>query len=283
VLTGGQILWPGTIGLSRTPTEVVDAAVAAGVVEVSLSVEDAVRAGPRGRAELSRYATDRGVAVGVLDGLLSWMPLTSRRLAERASPLPAVLEAARDLGAGHLNAVVVKTDLDTDGLADSLAQACDAAAAAGCAVMLEFSPIGGLPDLAAAWDLVQRADRPNAGILFDTWHFFRGTPDIGLLATIPSDRIMAVQISDVGAEVQGDLWQDTLHHRRLPGDGAADLDAVARTLTEMGALTRVGPEVISDELHALRPGVAARRAVAAVDALFARASAPLSPRREEHV
>ena len=43
------------------------------------------------------------------------------------------------------------------------------------------------------------ADRANGGIVFDTWHFFRGDPDFDLLATVPGDRIYCVQIDDAAA------------------------------------------------------------------------------------
>ena len=60
----------------------------------------------------------------------------------------------------------------------------DRAALIGLDVHLEFVPMTVVSDIAIAWDMVRNADRPNGGMLFDTWHFFRGTPDFGVLAQV---------------------------------------------------------------------------------------------------
>jgi sugar phosphate isomerase/epimerase len=49
---------------------------------------------------------------------------------------------------------------------------------------------------------------------------------------------------------KGSLREET-SHRLLPGDGALDLTTVIRALHRIGALTWVGPEVISPDLAAL--------------------------------
>ena len=99
-------------------------------------------------------------------------------------------------------------------------------------------------------DLVRAADRPNGGLVFDTWHFFRGEPDFEVLAGIPGDRIFYVQLDDAPAVPSGPLREET-QHRLLPGDGALDLVAAIRALNRIGGLRRVGPEVISPDLAAL--------------------------------
>ena len=96
---------------------------------------------------------------------------------------------------------------------------------------LEFTPVPPIGSLATAWEIVRDADRPNGGILFDTWHFFRGQPDLELLATIPGDRIFSVQFSDGAAEIRESLVKDTYRHRMLPGEGVFDLAGVIDTLT----------------------------------------------------
>ena len=142
-------------------------------------------------------------------------------------------------------------------VAEHFAGLCDRAAVFGADVHIEFAPESGVPDLASAWAMVQLAGRPNGGILFDTWHFHRSGSSAELLASIPGDRIMAVQVSDAGPEIIGSMWEDTLHHRLLPGDGCIDLAGVRRILTGTGGLGLVGPEVFSDDLAAMAPADAA--------------------------
>ena len=120
-----------------------------------------------------------------------------------------------------------------------------------------------------ASDLVRLADRPNGGMVFDTWHFFRVNPDFDALEAVPGDRIFAVQVSDGGADFVEGLLADTFRHRRLPGDGVFDLVRVLRVLDRIGGLNMAGPEVLSVELHALPPLEAALRAAEAFDAVAA--------------
>jgi hypothetical protein len=69
------------------------------------------------------------------------------------------------------------TEFDPDRVATSFGRFCDRAARRGIRVHLEFIPSTGIPDLETAWEVVNRADRENGGIVFDTRHYFRGTPD----------------------------------------------------------------------------------------------------------
>jgi sugar phosphate isomerase/epimerase len=108
--------------------------------------------------------------------------------------------------------------------------------------------------------MVRDAARLNGGIVFDTWHFFRGDPNYDLLASIPGDRIFGVQIDDALAQPGASMRDDTLN-RLLPGDGAFDLTTVVRALADIGALTWVGPEVISPMLEAM-PAVQAAQLAA---------------------
>ena len=95
---------------------------------------------------------------------------------------------------------------------------CDCAADIGVLVHLEFIPMTAIPDVATAWRIVRDAGRPNGGILFDTWHFSRGSADFDDLQTVPAERILAVQVDDAATEVSGSLWDDT-QRRLLPDDG----------------------------------------------------------------
>jgi len=160
--------------------------------------------------------------------------------------------------------------------AEMFAEFCDRLAADGCRVMIEFSPLGSMPDIESAWNLVRVADRANGGILFDTWHFYRGTPDFSLLESLPGHKIFGVQIADAAAEIRGSLWDDTVKYRNLPGDGSLDLDRVIGTLYRIGALSCYGPEVISEEMHRLPHAEAAALTMERTDEAVARAVAALA-------
>ena len=176
------------------------------------------------------------------------------------------LTIAEIFGARHLNLIAPIASLaSVDSLTEQFATTCDRCADAGVAAHLEFIPWPPVDSLRAAWNLVRAADRPNGGIMFDTWHFFRGAPDLALLATIPGERIFSLQLSDGAPDIKESLVKDTFRHRLLPGDGVFDLSAVVRTLQATGGLRLGGPEVLSTELDALEPAEAARLAAEAYD------------------
>ena len=143
-----------------------------------------------------------------------------------------------------------------DQVAHSFGDLCDGANDFGARVHLEFMPGTAVVDVQAALEVVEAAGRANGGVLVDTFHFFRGNPDLDALARLPGDRVFAVQVSDAPAEFNGDYGEATFH-RLLPGDGVIDLAGVLRTLDAAGGLHWVGPEVISPSTAAMSPAEAA--------------------------
>lgn len=249
VTTNGWVLWSGTVGFDTPVLDRIPAAAAGGYDHLSLSPID-VLDGPS-PTEIARRAADAGLAL-IMDPVMGWHP-TERPFKSDFARVPTVdtLRFCEQLGVATMSAVAANsTALDDDGLAEAFAGLCDQAAELGALVHIEFIPMTVVPDLATAWRIVEIADRPNGGLLFDTWHWFRGNPDFDLLATVPGDKVLAVQVDDAAAEIQGSLWEDTMH-RLLPGDGSFDLHRALAALHAIGGLRRVGPEVISPEMAAM--------------------------------
>lgn len=252
----GWVLWSGTVGLESDLDGRVRAARAGGYTRLSLSTLDVERSG-RPAAELGRQLRDEGLEL-VLDPVMNWHEGAPRE-GSRFGKVPActALQIAHDLGVVALTVIAhAATDLSPAALGDAFGDVCDVAAGWGAQVHLEFMPMSAVTDLAGAWDVVAAADRPNGGIAFDTWHFFRGTPDLAVIAQVPGDRIFTVQVDDALAQPQGSLREDT-QRRLLPGDGELDLVGVLRALDRTGALTWIGPEVISPQTAAMPPERAA--------------------------
>ena len=68
-----------------------------------------------------------------------------------------------------------------------------------------------------------------------------------------------------------DIIHETLEARRLPGEGAADLVGLIRTLDAIGCTAPISVEVFSAELRKLPPVDAARRAAETTRAVLAKA------------
>jgi sugar phosphate isomerase/epimerase len=256
----GWVLWSGTLGLESPIPGRIEAARATGHSRLSVSPLDVARAEAQGTPpqELGRRIRDAGLGI-VLDPVMNWYggaPRAESRFARFGAD--EALDMAEALQAVSLTVIGQATsELALEEVAVPFGAVCDRAAGFGAQVHLEFIPMTAIPTLAAAWTVVAGADRPNGGLLFDTWHFFRGEPDFGVLAQIPGERVLAVQIDDAAAEVRGSMHEDT-QNRLLPGDGAFDLPRAVQALDRIGALRWVGPEVISPVTAAMPPVEAAR-------------------------
>jgi sugar phosphate isomerase/epimerase len=248
------------------------AAVAGGFSALTLWPTDVARARRDGLslADAKQMISDHGLVVADLDALLVWLP---------GEPVPPDVateaefyEIADGVGARSLNAVqgFGKT-VDVDRAAEALAGVCDRAREHGLLVTIEYLPWSGIADAATALAIVERCGRPNAAILFDTWHTFRGPTDDAQLEKIPGARIGSVQINDAPAEGTGDLIAETLTGRLLPGDGAIPLARWMRWLDAIGSTAPIGVEVFSSALDALPPVEVGRRCGAAARAVLAAA------------
>jgi sugar phosphate isomerase/epimerase len=178
-----------------------------------------------------------------------------------------IFEIAADLGAEAINCVegLGQQHALTE-LTSRFGAFADRAQARGLRVTLEFMPISSIPDLAAGWAIVDGAKRPNAGMCFDTWHYYRSTPNDALLRTIPGSRIFEVQLADALAKLQGqNLTEDLLRFRRLPGEGELPIAQAIAILRSIGAWRSVGPEVFSDAMDALGATAVGKRAGASMD------------------
>ncbi len=242
----GWVLWAGLLGLESPIAARVEAARAAGCSRVSLSPEDVTRATEEGTKprELGRRLRDSGLEI-IIDPLMTWYDAPSESPGFPMIDVENMMRMAEELQAVAIGAIGnPMSSLPMEELAEPFAALCDRAAAVGTNVHLEFMPMLPIDDLSAGWSIVSGADRPNGGLLVDTWHIFRSGSDLALLEDIPGERIFGVQIADGPAEGGGDLGQETFH-RLMPGDGSFDLSALLRILDKIGALRWVGAEVIS--------------------------------------
>ena len=138
-------------------------------------------------------------------------------------------------------------------LIDAFGALCERAATEGLRCDLEFIPVFGIPDLKTGWAIVDGAGASNSGIVLDMWHYMRGGRDDALLASIPGDKITAVQLCDATAEVPKgmSLAEDGLNNRRSPGEGDFPIGEIVEVLRNSGGLNNVGLEIFSPRFDAM--------------------------------
>lgn len=273
-----RVMWSSMFGKQRLAEERIRAAAAAGFETLAISWWDQVQAAESGRRpeDIAAEAASHGIDLSIWDSIREWYPyIVPKRPQEHLGvPPEAVVESCARFGVTTLVAVSsFDTELSHEEIAGHYGALCDLAAPAGIDIALEFTPFRPIIGLAPAWEIVQRAARPNGKLLMDTWHFFRSDSSLDLLATIPGDRIAAVQASDGEADLQMSLVKATFIGRRMPGEGGFALAELLGILRRNGGLRALGPEVLETSILEQPTEAIARIAWKAQETLEAMAAA----------
>ena len=236
-----------SLTLRKAPfAERVRAAAAAGFDGVGLSVEDYLTARDEGLDDraMRTILDDHAVALTEVEFLGDWLPGTGTQPTRRET---TAFHVAGVFGADHVNVgLFEKAQLSS--MADGFAALCERAG--DLKIALEYMPFGGVPDLGTAWDLVRLADRHNAGLVIDVWHWVRGATRPSELAPVPADRIFAVQLCDVNSEPLADMRHESLHYRLVPGSRTEYAQDLLALLVHHGVDAALSAEVMSDALLA---------------------------------
>lgn len=131
----------------------------------------------------------------------------------------------------------------------------------GARLAIEFLPMMPTNTIAKTRDLIARAGlaSPVAGVCLDVWHFAHGPDDWSELEELPANELAYVQFSDHPPLRCDDLNDETLHRRVVPGEGVLPLERFVAAVRAKGYAGPVAAEILSAELRALPPAVAARR------------------------
>jgi len=263
---------PGS-GSPRSIAQRVEAAARAGFAGIGLRNDDYILARDSGLSDADIAVTihGNGLVLDEIEFVTGWSS-DDRVQQKRGRRVESDLYALADaVGVRQLNVGCIEPlgELPAvEAVAQRFAGLCQRASVHGLQVALEFMPWTAIPDAATAWQIVELAGAANGGVLVDTWHYFRGAADASQLRVIPVDRILGLQVNDADKEVVGQLREDSLHRRRLPGEGSFDLVPFMRLLDELGVAAPCAIEVISDEQTALPLGEAAGRAFEATRSLL---------------
>ena len=232
--------------------ELCEATGAAGYVGMGLNFTDYVKARDAGLSpkDMRSILADNGLKYLEMEFLSDWFAPgdagTRSRQAEEV-----FYRAADEVGVRF-----VKTGGDFSGkiwplphMIEAFKGLCRRAAQHGTSIALEPSPFTGVRDVPTARGIVEGADEANGGLLLDIWHISRCGIPFEAMATIPPEKVIAVEIDDALAEPLGDLWTDTIDNRLLPGDGALDIVGFLRTLDRMGVDRPISVEVLNKEMR----------------------------------
>jgi 4-hydroxyphenylpyruvate dioxygenase len=213
-------------------------------------------------SDIKHLADSFGLRILVLQPLRDFEGRPREHVQHHLQRAEQMLEAACALGAETLmlcSNVAEDGGDDEDLWVADLRALADRAADVGIKVGYEALSWGRFANLYRdAWRLVERVNRPNFGLVLDTFHSLALDDDLSLLQTIPPERIFLIQVADA-PRLSCEIIEWSRHHRRLPGEGAFDLQRFLAIPMLNGYQGPVSLEVFSDEYSSEPPRAVAMR------------------------
>jgi sugar phosphate isomerase/epimerase len=108
----------------------------------------------------------------------------------------------------------------------------------------------------------------KGGVAIDTWHMSKLGIEPDELRRIPVEQLAWIELSDGLTDDMEDPVDETINHRRLPGEGEFDVRAYVDAARDHGYPGPWGVEVLSEELRNNPIDVIFRRAYDATAAQF---------------
>ncbi|HEX3947503.1 MAG TPA: sugar phosphate isomerase/epimerase [Acidimicrobiales bacterium] len=214
--------------------------------------------------ELRSRLDDAGVVVGVVDPLTAGLPgippaaeVDPRLRSFLAYGEDDCYTTAEGLGATTVNlAHFLGRPQPLDRLAEAIGAVAGRAVERGLRLSLEFIPLTGIPDLAAALELRRVVGQPNLGVMFDTWHFTRSGGTVGDVLDLPPGAVTGLQVSDATADALTGPYVPMVD-RLVPGTGTLPLVPLLSALLEGSPDLHVGVEVFRGDLRRMGAAAAA--------------------------
>jgi sugar phosphate isomerase/epimerase len=182
-----------------------------------------------------------------------------------------LFEAAAVLEPHHIKVGNIPgSEAPLEQVTERFAELCaDAAEHHGAKIAYELMPFDpNVTSLDAAIELAVGAGAPNGGIAIDTWHMGKLGIAPEELRRVPLEYLVWIELSDGQRENLPDFVDETINHRRLPGEGEFGVAAYVDVCREHGYREPWGVEVLSDELRNLPMEDIFRRAYETTSAQF---------------
>jgi sugar phosphate isomerase/epimerase len=257
-----------TLARGLSPLKAAEVTAAAGFSSIGMWY-DAVHAFEEKEGSLDKLLESpamQSLLVEEICFLGGWMWATgeARETALQAAEDRAEMAAA--IGSPLIIACASGGTGDPEQAAEDFRAICDIGAKYGVDMALEY--IGAFEqyhDIKSGLELVRAADHPNAKLLIDVFHSFRGGTVVEDFKRPRGEEVGLVHINDVPA---GDIMQMNDSHRVLPGEGVLPLREAIGYLGDAGYDGALSVEVFNQDLWALPLEEIAQRAKAGMDKLM---------------
>ena len=220
--------------------------------------------------DMRRLLDDNGLRCYELEFIWDWFLDEGDEARKAADDLRRLLfDAAAALDAHHIKAGNIPgTPCEMPRLKEAYAElVADAAQNCSAKVLYEFMPFDvNVNSIEKALDVMDGVD--NTGVVIDTWHMGKLGIAPEELRRVPLEHLAWIELSDGQREDMADPVDETINHRRLPGEGEFDVAAYVDVCRDMGYPGPWGVEVLSEELRNLPMDEIFKRAYETTSAQF---------------
>ena len=241
-----------TVCVSGTLQEKLEAIAAAGFTAVEIFENDLI-AFPGSPTEVRRICGDLGLTIVTCQPFRDFEGMPEGRRQRVFDRAERKFDLLQELGTDLLfvcSSVSPEALPGIDRLAADFAELGERASRRGLRVGYEALAWGRhVFDYRDAWEIVRRANRPEVGIVLDSFHILARGLDLAAIGTIPRDKISMVQMADAPL-LQMDPLSWSRHWRCLPGQGDLDLSGFMRALTATGYDGVLSLEIFNDRFRA---------------------------------
>jgi len=215
---------------------------------------------------------DNGIKHREIEFLVDWYLDGEKRKASDVQRVE-MLQTAQAIGARKIKiapGLHDYTPANIPVMRDAFAGLCEDARKYDVTIVMEIMPFSNVATIDTALAIIAGANQPNGGILVDNWHIQRGGMPYSEIAKIPPQFLKAVELDDALEEVQGTLWEDTIYHRLLCGEGCFNPPEFIKEVQQVGYEDYYGVEILSQVYRKLPLEEIARRAFETTMAQFNR-------------
>jgi sugar phosphate isomerase/epimerase len=245
--------------------ERVETAARAGFKGMGFVHQDLVAVRDRlGYANMKRILETNGIEDIEVEILTDWFADGDRKARSDLERVD-LLEAGEALGA---RALKVSGDHQAkewphEVLVETFRDLCADFGRGGMKVGIEIMPWSNFNSVNGTMSVVRDSGATNGGLFLDIWHIERGPSTMADIARLDASDIVSVEINDAAKEMVGDIWNDTLHHRLLPGEGTFAVREFIDAVRETGYVGPWGVEMLSKSWREKSLAEAAEVAIAA--------------------
>src|SRR6202046_2778979 len=214
----------------------------------------------RSLKEMKQILSDNGIKHVELEFLTDWF-LDGEQKKQSDVTKKMLLQAAEAFGARHVKVGdFLRTECPMLKMIAAFAALCKDAADHGTRIIFEMMPFSNIDSVESALELVQGAGASNGGICFDLWHIVKLGIPYEKVARVPLKYMLGVEINDGTFKAPWSLPEQTIHNRRLCGEGEFDVKGFVRAILQAGYQGPWGIEVLNEDLRKKSLGEAATSA-----------------------